>query len=181
METTTAILIARHRLTETSLIVHWCAAECGLFKTVAKAALRPKSPFAGRLDLFITCDVSFTRSRRSDLHTLNEVRMTEPRLPLRASYERVLAASYFAELVELVSERETPLTEIYELLKLGLDHLTTHEPSAMLITRFENRLCAVLGLGELKQGGAALLHDYFQRPLPPQRRLIFESMKQRET
>lgn len=180
MESVNAILIARHRLTETSLIVHWCSAECGLFKTVAKGAQRPKSPFAGRLDLFVTCEVRFTRSRQSDLHTLNEIHLLEPRLTLRTSYPRVLAASYFAELVEMVSEKDTPLPEIHELLTLGLDHLSTHEPSAALITRFENRLCSVLGLGELKQGGAALLHDYFHRPLPPQRKLIFEGLKRHE-
>ena len=176
METTTAILIARHRLTETSLIAHWCSSECGLFKTVAKGALRPKSAFTGRLDLFVTCEVTFARSRTTDLHSLKEVHLSDARLALRGSYLRVLVASYFAELVEMVVEKETPLPEVYELLKLALDHLTNRQPSAKLITRFENRLCAVLGLGELEQGGAALLHDVFHRQLPHERKLIFEEL-----
>jgi DNA repair protein RecO (recombination protein O) len=181
METTTAILIARHRLTETSLIVHWCSAECGLFKTVAKGALRPKSPFAGRLDLFVTCEVTFVKSRQGDLHTLKEVHLTAARLPLRASYLSLLVASYFTELIEMVAEKETPLPEIYELLKLALDHLTSHEATANLITRFENRLCAVLGLGEQNQGGAAVLHDVFHRQMPHERKLIFEELARRKT
>lgn len=171
-----AILINRSRLTETSLIVHWCSAEAGLFKTVAKGALRPKSPFAGRLDLFVTCDVVLVRSPRTDLHILKEVHLAGPRLQLRESYRRVLAASYFCKLVELVAERETPLTGVHELLRLSLDYLNSHEPSTRLVHRFENRLCAELGLGTVDQGGAALLHDVFHRPLPPQREMIFKEL-----
>lgn len=176
MDKATAILINRTRLTETSLIVHWCSAEAGLFKTVAKGALRPKSPFAGRLDLFVTCEVVMVRSARSDLHILKEIHLTDPRLHLRGSYLRVLAATYFCKLVEMVAERETPLAGVHDILKLALDHLNTHEPTAKLVLRFENKLCEHLGLGALEQGGAALLHDVFHKPLPPQRKLIFDEL-----
>lgn len=175
VDSATAILVNRTRLTETSLIVHWCAEGAGLFKTVAKGALRPKSPLAGRLDLFVTCEVVFVRSGKSDLHTLREAHLTVPRMSLRNTYGRVLAASYFCKLVEMVAEREAPLGGLHELLRLALDHLDAHDPSEKLVARFENRLCRELGLGELKTGGAALLHDYFHRPLPPQR---LELMKQ---
>jgi len=175
VDRTTAILINRTRLTETSLIVHWCSADCGLFKTVAKGALRPKSPFAGRLDLFVTCEVVFVPSGKSDLHTLKEARLTLLRPHLRDRYARVLAAAYFCRLIEMVAEREAPLGGLHELLRLALDHLDCHDPSAKLIARFENRLCEELGLGEVRSGGGALLHDYFHRPLPPQRE---ELMKQ---
>ncbi|MCE9518465.1 MAG: DNA repair protein RecO C-terminal domain-containing protein, partial [Verrucomicrobia bacterium] len=157
--------------------VHWCSADCGLFKTVAKGALRPKSPFAGRLDLFVTCDVVFIKSGKSDLHTLKEAHLTRLRPHLRDSYARVLAAAYFCKLIEMVAERETPLGSVYELLHLALDHLDAHEPSEKLISRFENRLCGELGLGAARTGGAALLHDYFHRPLPPQREELLKQLK----
>lgn len=177
VEKTTAILINRTRLTESSLIVHWCSEDLGLFKTVAKGALRPNSPFAGRLDLFVTCEVVLARSARSDLHALKEVHLQEPRLSLRNSYRRVLAATYFCKLVELVAERETPLAEVHEILRLALDHLSSHEPTQKLVLRFENRLCEHLGLGVVEQGGAALLHDTFHKPMPPQRRQLFEELE----
>jgi len=177
LEKTAAILINRHRLTETSLIVHWCSAECGLFKTVAKGALRPKSPFIGRLDLFVSCEVVFVRSRKSDLHMLKEVHLNEPRLALRGTYARVLAASYFGELIELIAERETPLPEAHELLRLSLDYLTGHDPSEKLILRFENRLCETLGMGGTGAGAAAILQDVFHRRLPPQRSLLLLEIK----
>ena len=45
------LILRTRRLTETSLIVHWLTAEEGRVATVAKGALRPKSPFRGKLDL----------------------------------------------------------------------------------------------------------------------------------
>jgi DNA repair protein RecO (recombination protein O) len=176
VETITAILINRTRLTETSLIVHWCAEDAGLFKTVAKGALRPKSSFAGRLDLFVTCEIVMMRSTKSDLHQLKEVHLVEPRLTLRNSYPRVLAATYFCKLVELVAERETPLAGVHDILQRALDHLDTHEPTPKLVLRFENKLCERLGLGAIEQGGANLLHDVFHKPMPPQRKLLFDEM-----
>jgi DNA repair protein RecO (recombination protein O) len=180
VDKTAAILINRTRLTETSLIVHWCSVDAGLFKTVAKGALRPKSPFAGRLDLFVTCEVVMVRSPKSDLHILKEVHLIEPRLGLRNSYLRVLAATYFCKLIELVAERETPLADVHDILQLALDHLNSHEPSTRLVLRFENKLCEHLGLGTVEQGGAALLHDVFHKPMPPQRKQLLDELARAE-
>ena len=162
-------MTSRYPLTETSLIIQWCSAEAGLFKTVAKGALRPRSPFAGRLDLFVTCEVDFLRSRASDLHILKEVHLTDPRAGLRASYARVLAGTYFCKLVVMVAEREPPLDGIHELLRLSLDYLTERDPRLLLIERFERRLCELLGLGGESRESAALLAEVFHRDLPPQR------------
>lgn len=178
MEKATAILINRYRLTESSLIIHWCSAEGGLFKTVAKGALRPKSAFAGRLDLFVTCEVDYVRSIRSDLHALKEAHLTEPRMGIRASYLRVLTGTYFCKLVEMVAEKETPLDGVHKLLQLSLDYLNGHDPVMKLLYRFENKLCEELGLGIIEQGGGALIHEVFHRPLPVQRGLIMKEIEQ---
>ncbi|HXA44461.1 MAG TPA: recombination protein O N-terminal domain-containing protein, partial [Candidatus Angelobacter sp.] len=52
----TGIILRTRPLTETSLIVHWLTPDLGRLATVAKGARRPKSPFAGRLDLFYVAD-----------------------------------------------------------------------------------------------------------------------------
>lgn len=148
----------------------------GLFKTVAKGAMRPQSVFSGRLDLFVTCEVLFQRNPKSDLHRLNEVHLSQPRLQLRSSYARVLAATYFAKLVELVAERETPLSGVHELLVLSLDYLNTHDPTPRLVHRFEGKLCEELGLGAITAGAAGVLHETFHRPLPPQRSQLLEAL-----
>ena len=80
LERATGIVLRTRLLTETSLIVHWLTAEQGRLATVAKGALRPKSPLRGKLDLFYVAEFTFQRSRRSTLHTLREValRDTQP-------------------------------------------------------------------------------------------------------
>ncbi len=176
MEKSSAIVIGRHQLTETSLIVHWCTASHGLLKTVAKGALRPKSVFAGRLDLFVSADIRWTPSRTGDLHTLAEVALTEPRLHLRDTYSRVLAATYLVKLVEMSVERETPIPEIHDLLHKALDYLVTHNPSMPLVERFELRLAETLGL----TGGAgrpiAALQSVVHKALPVQRAQLWRHL-----
>jgi DNA repair protein RecO (recombination protein O) len=178
VEKTEAILIGRTRYSETTLIVHWCSAELGLFRTIAKGALRPKSAFSGLLDLFVSADIGFSRARSSDLHSLTEARWITPRLGLRQSYGRVLAATYLVKLVELVVEPHAPLPEIHDLLSKALDYLAEHDPSRALVERFELRLAQDLGLvgPELQTAGlsAHAIEDSFHRPLPVQRRKLVE-------
>ncbi len=66
MEKSLGIIIRLTKLTETSLIVHWCTQDEGLIKTVAKGGRRPKSPFAGKLDLFFGSELNWVRSRKSE-------------------------------------------------------------------------------------------------------------------
>ena len=179
MDKTAAILIGRYKLTETSLIVHWCAPELGLFKTVAKGALRPKSTFAGKLDLFVSAEIRFTHSKTSDLHTLAEAQWIEPRLHLRESYLRVLAATYLVKLIELMVERETPLPVVYDLLLKALDYLNTHEPSRALIERFELRLAEEFGVASPHGKASLALQMAVHQSLPVQRKQLLNRLEKR--
>lgn len=180
MEKTEAIVIGRSRYSEASLIVQWCAPEVGVFKTMAKGALRPKSPLHGVLDLFVSAEVGFVHSKSSDLHTLTEARWTNPRLGLRESYGRVLAATYLVKLVTLVVESGTPIPEIHDLLMKALDYLAAKDPVPALITRFEQRLAEMLGIvaegGDANGLAAMAIEDSFHRRLPVQRRQVMDWM-----
>jgi DNA repair protein RecO (recombination protein O) len=145
-ERATGIVLRTHPLTETSLIVHWLTAERGRLATVAKGARRPKSPFRGLLDLFYLCEVSFARSRRSELHTLREVRLQEPHAALRTELGWVRQAAYGATLIEQTTETETPLPEVFELYRSLLAALSLRPPQALTIFAFEMKLLAELGL-----------------------------------
>ena len=133
----------------------WCSEDRGLIKTVAKGALRPKSPFAGRLDLFLSAELAFAENRRSDLHTLRETDVTTHRFGLRESWRRVLAASYFVHLLEHVAERDTPIPELYDLLTRALDFLDTREPDRRAILHFERELARAQGV-QSARGGTAI-------------------------
>ncbi|MCB1089095.1 MAG: recombination protein O N-terminal domain-containing protein, partial [Verrucomicrobiae bacterium] len=112
---TEATLIRRLPLTETSLIVHWCSADYGLVKSVAKGARRPKSPFAGKLDLFYRCEIELVPARQGDLHILKEASVLDSRLGIRKTYRRTLVASYFVKLLGMVTEPETPVPDLWDL------------------------------------------------------------------
>src|SRR3954462_14847874 len=101
MESTATILLRKRKLSDTSLIVSWCTSSLGCVQTVAKGARRAKSPFAGKLDLFYEAEIQIARSRKSNLHTLREVALTNPFAGIRENLRRTQAASYFVELIEL--------------------------------------------------------------------------------
>ena len=146
METTPAILLRKIKLTESSLIVTWFTEAHGKLKTVAKGARRPKSPFAGRLDLFFAAEINFSRSRQSELHGLREVVVRDSREGIRQKYERTRMAAYFVELVEMTTEFEHAVPEMYDLLRRALDYLDKGEPNRRAMLHFESQLSRLLGL-----------------------------------
>jgi DNA repair protein RecO (recombination protein O) len=145
-ERATGIVLRTHPVTETSLIVHWLTEEQGRLATVAKGARRSSSPFRGRLDLWYLCDLSFARSRRSDLHVLREVHLRETHAPLRTDLGRLRQAAYAAALVEQSTETETPLGAIYGHIRDLLGELARHPPQPVAVFAFEMKLLVELGL-----------------------------------
>lgn len=139
------IILRTRPLTDTSLIVQWITPELGRIGTVAKGARKPKSPFAGKLDLLIEAEFSLQRSRRSELHALREVRVMNRWPALRSDLALLHQAAYFTVLIELGTERETPLAEVYALLLEYLRHLPAEDriPESMFL--FEFKFLSLLG------------------------------------
>jgi DNA repair protein RecO (recombination protein O) len=146
LKSTAAILLRRTRLSDTSWIVTWLTETDGRLKTAAKGARRPKSPFAGKLDLFFLEEISYTPSRKSDLHALREVALVEPFGGLRTDYLRTQLAAYFVELIELVTEAEHPVPELFDLLLRALRYLDSGRPTQRALLHFESELVRLLGI-----------------------------------
>lgn len=146
VHSTPAILIRLTRLTDTSLIVHWFTEGHGLIKTVAKGARRPKSPFAGQLDLFFGGEITYQHARRGELHALREVFIRHWREGLRQYYNSTLLAAYCCQLLEAAVEPEHPAPELHDLLVRALDHLNTTQPSLRALHHFERELARLLGI-----------------------------------
>ena len=146
IESATGLVLRTYPLTDTSLIVHWLTPNFGRIATVAKGARRPKSPFLGKLDLFYLADFSFTRSRRSDLHTLREVNLRETHPALRRDLGWLQQASYCAMLIQQSTEAETPLPAVFELMRDLLGHLAKQPPQPQTMFAFELKLLNELGL-----------------------------------
>ena len=146
IETATGIVLRVRPLTETSLIIHWLTPDAGRIGTVAKGARRPKSLFTGKLDLFYLCRFSFSRSAKSDLHTLREVELQETHSALRHDLQKLQQAAYAAALIEQATETETPLPEIFELTREFLAALVQHPALPQTVFAFELKLLEILGL-----------------------------------
>lgn len=144
-EKATGLILRTRPLTETSLIVHWLTPDLGRIATAAKGARRPKSPFRGKLDLFYRADFSLARSRRSDLHTLREATLRDTHAALRQDLGYLQQASYAAAFIELTTEAETPLPEIFELFSAFLSALPRHPPQPLVILAFEMKMLQELG------------------------------------
>ena len=176
MEKGCGTIIRVTRLTETSLIVHWMTDSLGLLKTVAKGARRPRSPFAGKLDLFVGADLVWVPSKRSELHTLREVSVHTYRTALRESYPKTVLASYFGQLLEHVLEGEHPEPEVAALLGKALDYLEGAPARREVLLRFERRLAEALGVGSEGRNAAAALENAFGR-IPRDRAQCLELLK----
>jgi DNA repair protein RecO (recombination protein O) len=146
IETATGLVLRTRPLTETSLIILWLTPALGRLATVAKGARRPKSPFRGKLDLFYLADFSFSRSRRSDLHTLREVALRGTHPALRHELAYLQQACYCAALIEQATETETPLPAIFALMVGLLKHLPAQPPQPQTLFAFELKLLTELGL-----------------------------------
>jgi len=146
IESATGLILRTRPLTETSLIVHWLTPNFGRIATAAKGARRPKSPFLGKLDLFYEADLTFSRSRRSELHALREVSLREAHEALRLELGLLQQASYCARLIEQTTETETPLPGVFELARGLLNHLPKQPPQPRNVYAFELKLLNELGL-----------------------------------
>ena len=144
-ETDQGIVVRTRPFSDTSLIVEWIASRGGRLSCLAKGARRPKSPLRGNLDLFHECEFTFRRSRRSDLHTLKEARLIQSHAWLRRDMARLEHAAFAVRLIEMATERDTPLEDIYPLLR---DYLRTPETIApeTATCAFETKLLDALGL-----------------------------------
>jgi DNA repair protein RecO (recombination protein O) len=175
VQTTRATIIRLTKLTDTSLIVHWCSGTHGLLKTVAKGARRPKSPFAGQLDLFFGGEITFQPARRGELHALREVVIHHWREGLRRNYVSTLLAAYCCQLLENAVEPEHPDAALHDLLDRALNHLDAAPPSLRAMRHFERELARLLGISDDQRPAHLCLREALGQ-LPPSRHELLERL-----
>ena len=186
VENTQGLILRTRLLTETSLIVHWLTPELGRIATVAKGARRPNSPFRGKLDLFYLADLSFSRSPRSELHTLREVVLRQTNPALRKDLACLKQASYCVALMEQTTETETPLPAIFQLLTGLVAYLPAQSAQSLILFAFEMKLLIELGLkpeldkNRLSPGARQILATLAELDWTAISRLEFSAVQSRE-
>jgi DNA repair protein RecO (recombination protein O) len=179
VETTNAILLRKRKLSDTSLIVSWCTESLGCIETAARGARRPKSIFAGKLDLFFEAEIQLKRSRKGNLHTLTEAVLRNPFAGIRESYRRTQAASCFVEWIELTTEPEHPAPELFRLLQRAFGFLDAHDPNVKAVLHFEAELARCAGVEDAAVPGsdsAAALAALFGR-MPRGRSVLLKALR----
>ena len=145
-QTVRGIIVGRMPFGNTSLIVRCISRQAGRLTFMAKGAGRPKSPFAGALDLFYLADFLYQPTRTGEMHTLREMKLAEAHLGLRRSYGNLLAAQYFAALIETITEPATPVQEEFDLFAKALGYLCETDISWRAVERFEQRILTLAGI-----------------------------------
>ena len=137
-----------------------------------------KSPFSGKLDLFYEADIAIVSSRKSNLHTLTEVALTNPFSGIRKTYLRTQTAAYFVELIELCTEAEHREPELFALLRRAFGFLDANEPTLRAVEHFETELAKIAGVHDaklLKNDPAHALGNLFGR-LPKSRAELLKAL-----
>ena len=145
---------------------------------MVKGARRPKSPFAGKLDLFFEAEISIVRSRKSDLHTLTEAVLKNPFAGIRSNYLRMQTAAYFVELIEICTERDHREPELFNLLCRAFGYLDGNNPTARAVAHFETELARIAGVHDrirLRADPAFALGNLFGR-LPLSRTPLLKTL-----
>jgi DNA repair protein RecO (recombination protein O) len=146
--TVRGFIIGRMPFGNTSLILRCLTREAGRLTFVAKGATRPKSPFAGALDLFYLGEFLYQPSRSGEMHTLREVKLAEAHLGLRRSYANLLGAQYFAALIETITEAGTPVPEDFALFARAISYLCETDITWRAVERFEQRVLTLHGIAQ---------------------------------
>lgn len=169
-ETTEAILLRRSRFGETSCILVWLSPQHGKVRTALRGSARSGSAPRAAADLFQHAEIQFAPARSGDLHALRETRLITGWPGLQADYGRLLAASYFAELCDLLSEPGHGTPGLFDLLRRALAHLDANPPTPRAVSFFETEVCRALGLGHEDNAlGAIEAHG---GRIPANRRLL---------
>ena len=169
-ETTEAILLRRSRFGESGRLLVWLAPGHGKVRTAMRGSARGMRTPQPTADLFQHAEIQFVPARSGDLHAHRETRLLAAWPGLQGDYGRLLAASYFAEVCDLLSEPGQGTPGLFDLLRRALAHLDTHAPTPRAVAFFESEVCRVLGLGHADNAlGAIEAHG---GRIPSNRRLL---------
>lgn len=143
---TSSIVLASLRYSETSKIVRLATREHGVQSVIAKGALRPKSRFGAALQLLSEGQAHFISKENRELHLLTAFDLRRLRVGLARDLERYASACALAEVMLRFAPSEAH-PESFDLLQQSLDQLETAETdqAEALSYRVLWQLVSVLG------------------------------------
>ncbi|MGH2399874.1 MAG: DNA repair protein RecO [bacterium] len=121
-----AIVIRRSNLGEADRILTLFTREHGKLSAVAKGARKPRSRFAGRLELFTQLRALLARGRTLDV--VSQVDVIDPFAALRTDIARMGAASFVAEVTDRATPERDTQPATYSVLRQALRLIAAGDP-----------------------------------------------------
>ena len=137
-----AIVIRRVNFGEADRLVTLYARDHGKIAAVAKGARKPKSRFAGRLELFTHIRALLAVGKTLDV--VSQIEVVEPFAPLRADLTRFGYASLVAELMDRATADREPAPEIFRALCAALTLIADGDAERASLW-FAARILALIG------------------------------------
>jgi DNA repair protein RecO (recombination protein O) len=139
------VVIRQRDLGEADRVLSLYTRERGKLSAVAKGIRRPRSKFAGSLQLFSHASVHLAAGR--SLEVVTQARALDTLYNLRMDMVRFAHASYAAELLDTLTDEGLPDPVVYDLIASTLTALNAGGDAPTLIRAFELKLLAQLGYG----------------------------------
>jgi DNA repair protein RecO (recombination protein O) len=144
-EKASAIVIRTIEFSETSLVVTLFTREFGKIGALAKGARRLKGPFESALDLLALCRIVFLHKSSDALDLLTEAKLLRRFRPAGRDLAGLYAGYYVAELLAQLTDENDPHPELFDLADEALVALSSGEPVARWVARFELGALRLLG------------------------------------
>ena len=141
---TEAFVIKTQPFRSSSLIVTLFTRDFGKIRGIAKGVRKEREMRGALFELFTHADIIFYEKIRSELHLISEASIIDSFDVLRTRLDTIAYASYFAELVEVLTEVQDPHESIFCLLEVCFRYLPAI-PGEKIARLFEVKLLSEIG------------------------------------
>jgi len=144
IQKTEAFVLKTFPFRTSSLIVTFYSRVFGKMKGIAKGVRLERETRGALFELFTHLDIVFYEKQRSDLHLVSEASILDSHDALRTRLDTIAYASYFSELVDVLTEVHDPHDPIYHLLSSAFRFLPSI-PGERISRLFEIKLLTEVG------------------------------------
>lgn len=132
LQTSEAIVLRTYPVHESDLLITLFTRTEGKIKGVAKAAMKSRKRFGGALEPMTLVRAHYEQRERRDLVRLDAFEILASPLTAFVDYERVVALSFIAEVLDQVLADNDPHDDIFRLTYAVLAHLRKERASIWL-------------------------------------------------
>jgi DNA repair protein RecO (recombination protein O) len=145
IQKTEAFVIKTQPFRSSSLIITFYSKDFGKLKGIVKGVRKEREMRGAMYEIFTHLEIIFYEKSRSDLYLISDAAIIDSHDVLRTRLDTISYASYFSELVNVLTELYDPHPEIFDLMDVIFRYLPLID-SAKLILLFEVCFLNELGL-----------------------------------